>query len=149
MGFAYDYSRSNPDDLNVEKNPVLFNRVGTLRDWLTARDFREDDRKKLRVILSGRNTVLPSEPSSSNLESLSSDSTETTAMAKYIEKLSDTHPALKGLSIFQENFSITLFDSAIFTFWTLKQMVIKEEAKNTQNLEMQKEVEMSLFTSDF
>ena len=148
LGFAFDGDPLNLNDQSVKNNPVLFNRVDMFKDWLIARNFTPEERSNLRVVLSGRKTVLKDGYISSDFAKLSSESTEAAVMAKYIEQLSDTHPVLKDLTVVQENFSTSVFENAIFTFWTLKQM-IKEQFTTPEELETLKEVEINVFTSDF
>lgn len=150
VGFAFEFNPEKSDDLNVINNPVLFNRVDLLSDWINMRRFTPEDKGKLRVILSGRGAIRESKKAE-DTEKLRLGKTEATVMAKYIREKSkiETNDFLQSLNIIEEENSRVTLENAIFTFWTLKQLLLEKADGNLSKVPEDQKIELNFFTSDF
>ena len=172
VGFAFNYDPKLDNELNISKNPVLYNRVNLLRDWLAVRDFSQADKGKLKVILSGRGAIRidkdTKKENETDIAKLQKGLTEATMMKKYIDQDSRLRGQLKDVDMILDHNSRITIENAIFTFWALRKHLsgktrvpMKENtapvdgttSAKGSTIEVNKDgkivIDLNFFTSDF
>lgn len=172
VGFAFNYDPDLKNELNISKNPVLYNRVNLLRDWLAVRDLSQADKGKLKVILSGRGTIRidkdTKKQNQNDIAKLQKGLTEATMMKKYIDQDPILSGLLEGLDVILDENSRNTIENAIFTFWALRKHLsgktkvpMKENtapvdgttSAKDSTIEVNKDgkivIDLNFFTSDF